>query len=149
MNTIVRWNPIREIAAMQSAIDRVLENTWRDVQPLWNSSFLALDIHETDTEYTVVTPLPGLNPDDIHVSIHDGMLTISGEVPQPQVDENTRVLMQERFFGKFTRSVNLPRPVDVDNVQAAYENGILTLTLPIAPDAQPKLITIKHKNGSK
>lgn len=145
MNTIVRWNPIREMAAMQSAIDRLFENTWRDVQPNLNGNFLAFDVHETDSAYTVVTPLPGMNSDHIHLSLHDGVLTVGGELPAPQVDENTRILMQERPYGKFSRSISLPRPVDADNVQAHFENGILTLTLPIVPNAQPRTIAINRK----
>jgi HSP20 family protein len=150
MANVVRWNPIREMAAMQSAIDRMFEDSWRAVRPTVAGNALALDVYETDTGYTVYTALPGVNPDQINVSLHDDVLTISGEVAQPAVSEdaNARVLLFERSYGKFSRSIRLNQPVDGDHIEAAYENGVLTLTLPKAPQAQPKLIPVKT-NGTK
>jgi HSP20 family protein len=146
MNTIVRWNPFREMAAMQSAMDRIFDETWRNVRSGADST-LALDVHETDTSYIVQTTLPGANPDSIHVSVHDGVLTISSEITPTPV-ENTRTLIQERVYGKFTRSLRLPQMVDLDNVNAEFENGVLTLTLPKSPEAQPRQIPVRtHSNN--
>jgi HSP20 family protein len=143
MSTIIRWNPIREMAAMQSAMDRLFEDSWRNARPAFNGNALALDVYETDADYTIVAALPGLNADDIHISVHEGVLTIGAEVAEHEVDENTRVLLQERAFGKFSRSVNLPQPVANDGVEASYENGVLTLVLPKTPEAQPRQIPVK------
>jgi HSP20 family protein len=141
MTTVVRWNPIREMAAMQSAMDRLFENTWRDVRPEGDS--LPLDVHETNETYTVIASLPGVNVDDIEVSLHDGILYIKAEIAQPEIDENTRILAQERSFGKFSRSIRMPEKVDADNVEADYSNGVLTLTLHKAPEAKPRQINIR------
>ncbi len=141
--TMTRWNPFREMAAMQNALDRLFEDTWRTGWPTTGGSSLALDVHETDTGYTVKADLPGLNPDQINVKIENGALVISANLPQPTVPENTRVLIQERPFGQFVRTVNLPQRVDTQHVEASYEHGVLTLTLPKSPEAQPKLIPIK------
>jgi HSP20 family protein len=147
MNSIIRWNPFREMATMQTAMDRLFEDFWHGNWPnipefgRWETP--ALDIHESDTAYTVNVPLPGIQPDQIEVKMQNGMLTISGELPQPTVEANTKVVVQERYYGKFSRSVTLPQSVDIDKVEARYENGVLTLTLPKLPDAQPKLIPIK------
>lgn len=146
MSTLIRWNPIREMAAMQSAIDRLFENTWRGVQPAWEGNLLPLDVHETDQAYTVVTNLPGLTPDQINVNIHENVLTISGETQREAQEEGTRSLIQERVYGKFSRSITLPQTVDMDNVEASYDNGVLTLTLPKLPSAQPRQIEIKSAN---
>lgn len=147
MNSITRWNPFREMAAMQSAMDRMFEDAWRGSWPTLSSlsgfETPALDIHETDSAYTVAVPLPGVNPEAISVKMENGVLTISGELPQPKVDENTKVVVQERFYGKFSRSVTLPQHVDADKVDATYDNGVLTLTLPKLPEAQPKQIAVK------
>lgn len=145
MNTIVRWNPFREMAAMQSAMDRLFDETWRGVRPTAAGNTLALDVFETDQAYVLFTTLPGVNPEDIHVSMEDDVLTITGEVPQPAFDDkdNARTLMLERSFGKFTRSVRVGMPVDGDKIEAAYENGILKLTLPKTPQAQPKVIPVR------
>ena len=150
MTKLVRWNPVREMAAMQSAMDRLFDETWRGARPTVAGNALALDVYETDKAYTVLTALPGVNPDQINISYQDDVLTISGEVEQPKFNEgeNTRVLVFERSYGKFSRSIRLAQDIDADNVQADYENGVLTLTLPKAPEAQPRLIQVKT-NGVK
>jgi HSP20 family protein len=141
--TIVRWNPIREMASMQNAIDRIFDETWRSVRPSFTGDALALDVHENENHYTVITALPGLKPEQISVSLHDGVLTISGEMEQTRTEENVRVLLQERAYGKFSRSVRLPQAIDGENVQASYDNGVLTLTLPKTPEAKPRQIPVR------
>ena len=150
MTTIVRWNPIREMAAMQSAMDRLFEQTWRGAQATVAGNALALDVYEDDLAYVVHASLPGVEADKINISFQDDVLTISGEVEQVKTneDQKKRVLLSERSYGKFSRSIRLARAVDVDNVEATYENGVLTLTLPKAPEAQPKLIPVTA-NGVK
>lgn len=146
MNTVVRWNPFREIAAMQNAM-RAVENNWRDARPQWTGRALPLDVHENDDAYSVIAELPGLSVDQINVQLHEGVLTVSAEVAPPEVDENTRVLAQERAYGNFSRSIRLPQHVDVNAVEADYQDGVLTLTLPKAPEAKPRQITVNV--GSK
>jgi HSP20 family protein len=149
MTTIVRWNPFREMAAMQGALDRMFDQSWRTALPTFNGgNMLAFDAFETDAAYTVTVALPGVNADQINVRLHDGTLTVSADVPQPAVPENAHLLLQERPFGQFSRSIALPQPVNADQVEAAYEDGILTLTLPKSPEAQPKMISIKSGNGN-
>jgi HSP20 family protein len=149
MSTFFRWIPNREIAAMQSAMDRRFEDGWRYTHPVYNDHYLALEVYETDADYTVVAALPGLNGEDINISLHDGGLTIGAEIAAPEVNANTRVLLQERGFGTFSRSINLPQPVVYDGVEAAYENGVMTLTLPKTPEAQPHQISVKVNGTPK
>lgn len=147
MTSIIRWNPFREMAAMENAMDRIFEDAWRSwpAFPRWSGfETPALDIHENDSTYTVAVPLPGVDADQINVKLQNGVLTVSGELPQPKVDDGNKVVVQERYYGKFSRSVTLPQSVDEDKVEATYENGVLTLKLPKVPEAQPKLITVKH-----
>ena len=150
MTTIVRWNPIREMAAMQSAMHRLFEENWRGARPSVAGNALALDVHENDQAYVVHTSLPGVDADKINISFKDDVLTISGEVEQVKTseDQNTRVLLSERSYGKFSRSIRLAQAVDADKVEATYENGVLTLTLPKTPEAQPRQIPVKT-NGVK
>lgn len=142
MSTIVRWNPFREMAAMQSALDRMFEDSWHGTGFTFNGS-LPLDVHESDEAYTVTAAIPGVNPDQINIKLHNDVLTISAEWPQSQVPEGARVLVQERPYGSFSRSINLPQPTDSNGVEAAYHNGILTLTLPKSPEAQPRTIPVR------
>jgi HSP20 family protein len=150
MSTLIRWNPVREMAAMQSAMDRLFDETWRGARPTVAGNAMALDVYETDAAYTVYAALPGVNSDQINISYQDDVLTISGEVEQPKFNEgdNTRVLVFERSYGKFSRSIRLAQALDADKVEANYENGVLMLTLPKTPEAQPRLIPVKS-NGTK
>jgi HSP20 family protein len=138
------------MAAMQSAMDRLFDETWRGARPTAAGNALSLDVFETDTAYTVFTSLPGIKPEEISVSVEDDVLSISGEVSQPAFEEkdNPRVLVYERSYGKFTRSIRLAQAIDADRIEAAYENGVLKLTLPKAPQAQPKQIPVRV-NASK
>ena len=140
MTTRVRWNPTREMAAMQNIMDQWFENG----RPTATNN-LPLDVYETDGGYVIYAALPGVNPEDIHVSVEDDVLSISGEVAKPAFDEkdNVRTLAQERTTGKFTRSVRVSTPVESDKIEAAYENGLIKLTLPKTPAAQPRQIPVK------
>ncbi|MEP7294366.1 MAG: Hsp20/alpha crystallin family protein [Chloroflexota bacterium] len=142
MTTVVRWNPIREMAAMQGALDKLFEDNWRSVRSSANAGSLALDVYETDQAYRVNAVVPGVNAEVLNISLHDGVLTISGEVPQAPL-ENSRALLLERTYGKFQRSIRLPQAVDTNAVEATVENGVLTLSLPKTPEAQPRLIPVK------
>lgn len=142
MSTIVRWNPFREMAAMQSALDRMFEDSWRGAGFTFTGS-LPLDVYETDEAYTVTAAIPGLQADQFNIKLHDDILTISAELPKPEVPEGTRVLIQERPFGSLSRSITLPQPVNYNAAEANYHNGVLTLTLPKSPEAQPHTIPVR------
>ncbi len=142
MSILIRRNPIREIAAMQSAMDRLFEDTWRGYTEQ-NENMLAIDVHENDNAYMLLSNIPGVNAEDVEITLHDGVLSVSAELPRTEVAEGVRVHAQERPFGRYTRTIRLPKAVDTDAVEAAYENGVLALTLPKTPDAQPRQIPIK------
>jgi HSP20 family protein len=149
---ITRWNPIREMAAMQNLMDRMFDETWRSVRPLneieGGGTLLALDIHEDEKTYTVTTALPGVNADNINVRMHDDVLLIEAEMPERKIEqEGTRKLVQERVYGKYSRQVRLPHMVNAEKVEAQYEDGVLTLTLPKADNVLPRNIPVKRLGG--
>ena len=103
----------------------------------------ALDAFEDKDKYTVSIEVPGLKKDDLNVTVHDGVLTISGErKTEKDVKEGT-VHRTERYYGKFSRSVSLPAAVRADKVSAAYKDGVLTVEVPKAEEAKPKTIEVK------
>ncbi|MBK8135941.1 MAG: Hsp20/alpha crystallin family protein [Chloroflexi bacterium] len=153
MSSITRWNPVREFNAMQNFMDRLIEETARPMRGLVESyegvsGSLALDVVEEDKAYTVTTSLPGVKADDIKVNMHDDLLTIEAEIPartteKTETANGRKVLMQERAWGKFSRSIRLPQNVKNDGVEASFENGVLTLSLPKAEHVLPRTIPVK------
>lgn len=155
MANITRWNPIREMAAMQNVMDRMFDETVRSLRPF--SSFengefanaLALDVHEDETTFTVTTSLPGVKSENININLHDDFLTIEAEMPETRHEsKNGRTLVQERAYGKYSRRIRLPQSVNADKVEANYEDGVLTLTLPKAEHALPRSIPVKRLSGN-
>jgi HSP20 family protein len=149
MATLVRWNPMREMMAMQNVMDRVFEETWRNARANVASVSFALDIHETEGAYTITASLPGVNAESVNVSLNDDVLTVSGELTATTQPENSRALLQERVYGKFSRSLRIPQAIIADQVEATIDNGVLTLTLPKSPETQPRQIPVRvGLNGS-
>jgi len=149
--SIMRWNPFRDLAARRSAMDRFFGDDWRSFMEnmTFDEKALAVDVHEDDHAYTVTTELPGVEANNIHVNLEGDYLVIEGEIPEQKVKtkEDQRTLVQERRYGKLSRTIRLPQPVDSSKTEATYENGVLTLTLPKTATAKATAIPIKV--GSK
>lgn len=103
----------------------------------------ALDAFEDKDKYVVSVELPGIKKEDIHVTVHDGVLTISGERKSEKDVKEGTVHRTERYYGKFSRSVSLPSVVQADKVAAAYKDGVLSVEIPKAEEAKPKQIEVK------
>lgn len=147
MARIVRWSPFREMVDMQRRMDRLFEEMTGDLESNeWTETgnWLALDVHDDGESYLVEADLPGVNVDDIDITLHDHTLTISGEIKKEDVQEGERRILSERRYGLFRRSVRLPDAVEADNVEATYENGILKLALPKSEAAKPRQISVKN-----
>lgn len=112
----------------------------------YSGNWMPIDVTETENGYRVVADLPGLTADDINVNYYDGVLTISGEVNETMNEEGNNVLVRERTYGKFSRRINLPMSVDVDQINASYDNGVLMLEMPKAESARPRQIQVKKQN---
>jgi HSP20 family protein len=132
------------MAAMQQSMNRLFDDTWRTAWPGVESSFaLPVDLYESDQGYTLIANIPGVAQDQINITLNQNVLSLGVDVPQHSPAEGQRSLMMERSSGHFSRSISLPRPVNSDQIEAVYENGVLTLSLPLAPEAQPKRIAVK------
>lgn len=153
MSRIVRWDPLREMASMRSQMDRLMSDVFNAPAAWQNDEYagymrLALDVAENDENYTVHASVPGINPEDLDISFTENTLTIKGETKDEREDENEKWHLRERRFGSFMRSISLPTSVNADAIDAHFENGVLTLTLPKVEEVKPRRITIKP-NGQK
>ena len=111
-------------------------NGERSLQP-------ATDIVESADSVTISTELPGVSKDDVSISLEDGVLAIRGEKKHESKEETDEVRRYERTYGIFQRSFVVSDSIDSDAIDATFENGVLTLTLPKAEKAKPKQIALK------
>jgi HSP20 family protein len=104
---------------------------------------LPLDAYVTANELVIVASVPGLSPDEVEITIEGDTLSIQGEIAGPI--ENVEYIVQQRPYGKFSRTLRLNIPVDADAAEALFEHGVLTLTIPKAEEAKPRTIKVKTK----
>jgi HSP20 family protein len=105
----------------------------------------AVDVFEDKESLKIVAELPGLKPEDVKITMENNTLTLRGEKKQVAEEKNERVHRYERSYGSFERSFALPNTVDAEKVAAAFENGVLTVTLPKAEKAKPREIAVAAK----
>ena len=151
MANLVRWDPFREMVTLRDAMDSLFENAFLAPGQGGESSqgwALPLDVTEKQDNFVVKASVPGIKPEDLDITVMGEMLTIKGEMKSDEEKKDERYHLRERRWGSFSRSVTLPAPVKADAVQAEYNNGVLTLTLPKSDEARPKRIAIQG-NGSK
>ena len=144
MTRIIRWNPYREMNQLLNAMDRRVDSRYLSPRYLASQSWgVAVDVSESEDEYLIKASLPGINPEDLDINIESNVLTIKGEYKEEKESENRRYHMRERRSGNFCRSFSLPNAVDTEAVEATYEAGVLTLSLPKAEEAKPQRIEVK------
>jgi HSP20 family protein len=110
---------------------------WTDFDP-------RIDVVETETEVKVTAELPGLDAEDVDVTLSHGMLTLKGEKRQEHEEKGEGYYHSERSYGSFQRSISLPSTVEADEAKAAFEKGVLTVTFPKkAVETDRKQISVK------
>lgn len=100
-----------------------------------------VDIHETKNGYEISAEMPGVNKEDLEVTLENGVLTVEAEMPEKskaeEADNERRVLRQERHWGKFSRSFNLGEDIRQEDIDATFIDGVLTLSVPKAESKEP------------
>ena len=137
-----RWDPFREMASLQRDINRLFEGSSGRQNGFGETRFPLMDVSESEHGIIVRALLPGLSRDDVKISLHQNVLSISGERKPPEVPDNARVVRSERSAGRFQRTLRLRRPIQVDSVTAKLVDGVLTLSLPLQEEAKPRQIEV-------
>jgi HSP20 family protein len=111
----------------------------------------AADVVETENEIRVVTEMPGIRPEELNVDLENNVLTIRGEKHEERQegDESSTWHLSERRYGQFSRSFVLPRDVDQENIQASFENGVLTVRIPKSERARRRKIDVRAQSGGQ
>jgi HSP20 family protein len=151
MGQMNRWDPFREAVSLREAMDRLFEDSFTPARQKTNGNNervfrLPLDAYVTADEIIVLANMPGVKSEDVEITIEGDTLTIRGERPRPL--ENVDYVMQERPYGKFQRTLNINIPVDANRAEARYDNGLLTLVIPKAEAAKPRVIQVATKQAS-
>jgi HSP20 family protein len=141
MTTLVRWEPFRELAALQTEMSRWmngLEGPGRVTQ----SWVPALDVWETENDVVYAFDLPGIPEEAITIEVKDETLSVSAERTKTDETSEDGFYRFERRYGTFARAVGLPQGVDQDRISARYENGVLEVRVPKPVEAKPHKIEL-------
>jgi HSP20 family protein len=142
------WDPFKELEDVQNRLSRMFgrppvskeggkeEMTVAEWSPL-------VDISEDDKEYLVKAELPDIKKEDIKLSVHDNVLSISGERKYEKEEKGKKYHRVERAYGSYLRSFTLPEDADAGKVAAEYKDGILKVHLPKSEKAKPKSIEVR------
>lgn len=103
----------------------------------------AVDIQENEGHFSVVAELPGVKKEDLHIEVHDNVLTLKGERRFEAKADGQRYQRMERRYGSFTRSFALPQEVDAAAIEAKLADGVLELTVPKKPESKPRRIEVR------
>jgi HSP20 family protein len=144
---LIRWDPWREIADKFDRYTREVGQPGAGSQEViatgdWTPR---VDIAETDEAFVINAEIPEVNKEDVKVTVDNGVLTFRGERKQEKEEKNKKFHRVERFYGSFTRSFTLPDNVDESKIDAAFKDGMLSLTIPKTEETKPKVIDVKIK----
>ena len=138
-----RWEPLRELRTMEDTINRL----WRgyggeSANPTVEGWSVPLDVVREGDKIMVHASLPGVDPENIDVSVEDSVLTITATTNADVEREDGEYLMRERRTGSFHRALRLPDTVDTERIQPGYKNGVLTITIPKAESKKAKRLKV-------
>ena len=130
---------------MLEEMENWMGRLWDGDQGSWfgSGSLPSLDVTETEMAVEAKLDLPGLKPEEIEIQLNNNMLTVSGERKEEEEEKGKTYHRVERRVGNFSRSITLPCSVEEDEVVAAYNDGVLTITLPKTDEAKTRKIKIK------
>jgi HSP20 family protein len=148
--TITRWDPFREVAALQNRVNSLFREMNDSESPLTTASFVpAVDIYEDTKKVVLKLEVPGIEEKDLDVRVENNTLTVKGERKFEKEEKEENFHRIERRYGSFYRAFTLPSTVDTEHIAASYTAGVLKLELSKKAEAQPKHIKINVGGGSK
>lgn len=136
-------NPFRSMTDLENEMDRWMNGSlWPD--ELESSDFSpAVNFKENNNNYVIEFDIPGIKKEDVKIELENNRLTVSGERSDKKEEKDSRHLLAETFYGSFMRTFNLPNAVDENKVDARYESGVLTVTIPKSAATKSKEIKVQ------
>ena len=147
---LMPWRPFRELGEMERRFEDILGQpflpaAWRRIPMVEMGWAPAIEVFEKEDKLVVKAELPGMKEEDIDVSIVGDTLTIKGERKTESEIKEEEYYCCERSYGNFSRSIALSSNVDANKIEAEYEDGVLEISLPKAPEVKPKKIAVSAK----
>ena len=146
MNTILTRRSRTDLPTVFDMFDRLFDSAWPVTTATSDHVSMPMDIFENDNKVSFRAALPGVKPEEIEVSVDDNVLTIRGELKHEWAgDDSTKVYRREVRHGLFTRSIRLPEGLDLENIDAEFENGLVTVSIPkVEPlKTEPRRIPVR------
>jgi HSP20 family protein len=146
--SLIRWDPFDDLASLRESMDKLFEEFFSDrpgrgrraVPTVWQP---AIEAYETDHDVVVRAELPGVDPNQVEITITEDSLTIKGEAKSELEDKRRNYYRRELRYGSFLRSIALPSGVQSDQAKATFKNGILEIRVPKSERAKPKTVKIE------
>lgn len=146
---VSRWDPFREVAALQNRVNRLYRDIDSENDPVAAASFVPpVDIYEDAQKVVLKLEVPGIEEKDLDIRVENHTLTVKGERKFEAEEKEQNFHRIERRYGSFFRAFTLPSTVDTENVAASYNAGVLKLELKKKPEAQPKQIKINIEKAA-
>lgn len=143
---VMKFEPSSEFVSLRDAVDKLFEDSFiRPFNGFTTSTAFPVDLKETKEAYVLKASLPGMKPDDISIEATTEEITIKGELKEETEVKDAEYLRKERRYGKLQRTLSLPLAIDPNKVEATFEHGVVTITLPKTEIVKPKTITVKAK----
>jgi len=150
---IIPWRPIgRELSSLHQEMDRLWDRFVGEtplVRRITGEWWPTVDVSESKDNFIIKAELPGMDASDVNVSVSGNVLTIKGEKKKEEEEKDEHHYRAERYYGSFQRSFQLSASVQADKVEAAFEKGVLKVTLPKVEEAKKKEVEIKVKQPQK
>jgi HSP20 family protein len=145
--TLVRWEPIRELATLQTEMSRLMNGLFDSNGRTTTQSWVpAVDVWETDTDLVYAFDLPGVSQEQISIELHDDTLTVTAERDRKEERAEEGFVRFERRFGSFSRAVGVPQGVSEDSVKADYRDGVLEIRVAKPETPKPKKIELGSRH---
>jgi HSP20 family protein len=151
---LMPWRPFRELEEMERRFEDTfgrpfLPAVWRRIPMVEMGWAPAIEVYEKEDKFMVKAELPGMTEEDIDVSVVGDTLTIKGERKAESEVKEEDYYCCERSYGSFSRSIALPSSVDAKKIEASYEDGVLEVSLPKAPEVKAKKVAVSAKKKEK
>jgi HSP20 family protein len=137
---LARWDPFRDMKAVEEEFDRLAGRAFAR-----NAWVPALDVRETEDRFEVTLDLPGMDPEAVGVTFEDGSLTITGKRDLANEEKGETWHRIERSYGTFARSIRMPQTADPERIDATFDRGVLTVSVPKVEQAKSRTIEVRSK----